>query len=261
MGKTDPGWPGVQSNPLTIFNNLAYIAFPILPYEIFIFLPIIWAYFVEKPHPKITVPRLIVAITYFGAIYGGGVHTVAALAVLSGMPDIGAGHGLCRALPPVSASPWCALLTWHVILAVPMGYTFIYLVYRDYKMSGYKGLAGLLYWNGDNEKFTMFWRAGFFFATLGFSGDLPYFGEFAEQGLDVFDGTGVYAGTTWANWYTGRGVVEFGSYCSWLLFGIYFLVRAIMEKQQQEPKENPATLVHPHNAVKPNKVGATMDTE
>lgn len=217
------GWPKTG-----LFPHLAYMAFPILPYELFILMPIPFAYFACKTSERFTVPRLITAITVWGAVYGGLVHYIALGAVLTGFPKVDKDHGICTALPPVSKSPWCALLTWHVIFAVPMGTTFLVLLGKDYKKYGLSSWAGA----GHQEKFVLYWRLSLYFIVLGFSGDLPYFGELAEQGLDVFDGRGVYAGTTWAHWYHGRGVLEFLSYCSWLLFGFYFLVRAIMAKNQ-----------------------------
>lgn len=174
----------------------------------------------------LTVPRLITVITYWGAAYGGLVHYIALLAVLSGFPKIDKDHGLCTALPPPSKAPWCALLTWHVLLAVPMGTTFIFLVCKDFKNYGFNKQRWC--WAGNNEKFVLYWRSALYFIVIGFSGDLPYFGELAEQGGDVFSGYPAYSGTTWFKWYKGRGVVEFLSYCSWLVFGIYFLVRAMM---------------------------------
>jgi len=236
-------------NPLSIFPAIAYIAFPILPYELFIFMPVPFAYFAENPHPKITVARLITFITYWGAGYGGLVHYVALFSVLSGLPKIDAHHGICTALPPVSKAPWCALLTWHVLLAVPMGTCFLYLVYKDKKMYGW------FQWSGPDEKKVLYSRCALYFIVLGFSGDLPYFGELAEQGGNVFDGTGVYAGTTWANWYHGRGVLEFLSYLSWLLSGIYFLVRAIMVKSDDDTSINEAG-PEALEAVEPVVIGA-----
>ena len=70
----NPGWPGVNADNgyvLGIFPNLAYMAFPILPYELFTFLPPIYLYFLLKPTAKVTIPRIIVAVTYFGGIFGG----------------------------------------------------------------------------------------------------------------------------------------------------------------------------------------------
>ena len=102
-----------------------------------------------------------------------------------------------------------------------------------------KKYGGILKWAGgdDVQVTTAYFRAGFIFAVLGFSGLLPYFGELAgELGGDIFDGNGVYRSTTWATWYKGGGYVEFISYMSWLTFGLYFLVRAAMAKKSVAPK-------------------------
>ena len=123
----NPGWPGVNADNgyvLGIFPNLAYMAFPILPYELFTFLPPIYLYFLLKPTAKVTIPRIIVAVTYFGGIFGGAVHTVAFLSVLSGIlnahPGVNKDNGMCTALPQITDNRWCVLLTLHVLFAVPM---------------------------------------------------------------------------------------------------------------------------------------------
>lgn len=220
------GWPGVTSNPLTIFPNLAYMAFPILPYELFMWMPVVIAYYAEKPTEKVTLPRLITFTTYFGGLYGGLVHYVALLSVLSGIPHLDKDHGICTALPPPTDGPWCELLTAHILLVNPMGTYFLYVMYIDKKKYGW------LSWAGDDEKVALFWRAGLVFTILGISGELPYFGQLEKVGGDTFDGTGVYAGTTWADWYEGRGYIEFISYLSWLSFGLYFLAKAAYHKRR-----------------------------
>jgi len=210
------------------------MAFPILPYELFFFLPIVFAYYVEKPTVKITMPRLIVTITYVGGIYGGLVHYIALLSVLSGIltanPGINQERGICTALPsPVGTNQWCILLSFHVFFAVPMGTWFLWRMRQDKNEHG-----AWLTWNGntEDEKPTAYFRSGFFFTVLGFSGLLPYFGLLADIGGAAFDGTGVYAGTTWANWYEGRGYVEFLSYTSWIVCGLYFCTRYYMSLAQ-----------------------------
>ena len=96
--------------PFFLFQAATFIAgyaFPVLPYELFVPLPWILAYFIEKPTVKVTVTRLVIFITYWGALYGAGVHSLALLALLDGqfkLENLGMGGtpeaGLCSALPP-----------------------------------------------------------------------------------------------------------------------------------------------------------------
>ena len=119
------------------------------------------------------------------------------------------------------------MMTLHVLFAVPMGTYFLWVMWKEKKLYG-----GWLTFGGKDEehKATLYFRGGFFFAVLGFSGSLPYYGQFEDQGGDTFKGKGIYAGTTWLPWYEGRGYVEFLNYTFWLLFGLYFLARAYMDK-------------------------------
>jgi hypothetical protein len=213
------GMPAITMNPFSLFPAIAYFAFPILPYEIFFFFPLFFAYYAEKPTAKITLRLLITIMTYWGAIYGGGVHYIALLAVTSGVV-IDPAHSICKALPPPTPGPWCALLTGHVLLMVPMGTYFIYLLLTEKKKYGW------LKFGGSNEKAILYSRCGLYFVTGGFSGNLPYFGQLAIQGLDALAGHGIYASTTWFPWYAGRGYIEFASYSSWLLMGFYFFYKA-----------------------------------
>ena len=213
--------PPFTANPISIFPIIAYFAFPILPYEIFILIPYFIAYYAEKPTERITITRLVAFITYFGGIWGGIVHYVAFLAVLARVV-IDQDHSICAALPAPTPGPWCNLLSAHAVLMVPMGSYFLYLILTERKKFGWFAWASFR----QDEATVLYTRCALYFLVAGFSGDLPYFGQFGIQGFGALLGNGVYASTTWFPWYYGRGFVEFGSYASWQVMGFYFLYKA-----------------------------------
>ena len=216
------GMPELTSNPITIFPVVAYIAFPLLPYELFLFMPFVFAYFVEKPTDKITITRLVAFITYFGAIWGGLVHYIALGAVLSGVIT-DSDHSICAALPAPTPGPWCKLLTGHVAFMVPMGTYFLYLVLTERRKYGWFAWASFR----QDEATVLHTRCALYFLVAGFSGNLPYFGQLAIQGFGALLGNGIYASTNYLPWYYGRGFFEFGAYTSWQLMGFYFLYKVL----------------------------------
>jgi len=226
-----PGFDEKGGYFLSFFTNAAYIAFPILPWEIFILLPLLYAYFIEKPGDKLTNNRLLVGFTYWGGIYGGVVHTVAVLAVFSGLltvnPGVNEQRGICTALPKPSADgPWCILMTIHALTAWPMGLWFLYKIYKEKKKYG-----SWFTWAGEKGevKSSLYFRGGFFFTNLGVSGMTPYYGEMATIGGEIFNGKGAYSGTTWGTfWYDGRGYLEYLNYVVWFLMGLYFFAKFAM---------------------------------
>lgn len=247
---------------------IASYAFPILPYELFLIMPWALAYFAEGGRVQLftlKIETLVVFMTYWGAIYGGGVHTLALTAVVGtgfktenlGLDGSVPAEGMCvtpttqtrslllpvqtlpdplhgspkrpslcarscSALPPPTPGPWCVLLMAHVFLMLPMGYFFIYLALAEAKKFG-----AFLTFSGDNPRAAFYERAAFYFIVGGISGNLPYFGQIGIQGTDVFAGPGVYTDNgRLPSWYNGRGFIEFGAYSSWLIGGLYFLVKA-----------------------------------
>jgi len=191
------------------------------------------AYFAEGGRVQLftlKIETLVVFMTYWGAIYGGGVHTLALTAVVGtgfktenlGLDGSVPAEGICSALPPPTPGPWCVLLMGHVFLMLPMGYFFIYLALAEAKKFG-----AFLTFSGDNPRAAFYERAAFYFIVGGISGNLPYFGQIGIQGTDVFAGPGVYTDNgRLPSWYNGRGFIEFGAYSSWLIGGLYFLVKA-----------------------------------
>ena len=83
----------VVTGPLTFLNWVFAFAFPLLPYELFTFMP--WAMLYLKNSKKVTVNALVGFITLFPAAFFGCVHALGSIQFITvwfGQPGICGAH-------------------------------------------------------------------------------------------------------------------------------------------------------------------------
>jgi len=209
-------------------NVLLYYVFPLFPWEGFIVFPWLFAYFasaaIKDQYAAPTLSTLVTFFTWWGAIFAGGAHT---LGLYQGIEVWFGQDGICVPLPnPTPGGPFCHLMSIHILLVVPMGWCFIYMVYVEYKESG-----SLFTWPAKSDSASVLYkRAALYFTTIGLSDMGPYIGEFIVHGdmWSVLWAPGLYSGRAWLNRAITPGLTEFLAGVSLFLGGLYFLTMASM---------------------------------
>jgi len=185
------------TGPITLLNWVFAFAFPLLPYELFTFLP--WVLYYLASSKKVSVGSLTGFLTLFAALFFGIVHalgTIQFIQVWFGLP------GICGALPAPTPGDtlWCKTMSLHGFLTVPMGWYMLYLTISHYKSTG-SFFAGL-------EEPDLWYCGAVIFILWGISLFLPYIGEIsiAADPNDVLFGPGLYTSLGWLN----RGMITKG---------------------------------------------------
>ena len=230
---TEP-WQPRENGFIWFLNFILAFVFPIIPWEIFFFIPpailllSMRALKTDVPYGKIN--HLILFVTLFCAVYAGGAHPAGLIQAFSSLAGF---DGICVVHPPPTATgaigppfklyygfgpaAWCSGLGLHVIFMCLIGWYFIFLLIKDRKKAKAAGNKILLPDPPVNE---LYLRSGLFFGIGGFSQALPYFFTF---GYFPASSTGGYSKRPFS-----PGITECLAAWSWLGFGIFFLVKAIM---------------------------------
>jgi len=165
----------------------------------------------------------------WGAIFAGGAHT---LGLYQGI-DVWLGQdGICVPLPnPTPGGPFCYLMSIHILLVVPMGWCFIYMVYVEVKHCG-----SYFHWTrftAPDSPSVLYRRAALYFTTIGLSDIGPYIGEMIVHGdvSSVLWAPGLYSGRAWLNRAITPALTEFIAGCSLFLGGLYFIAMASMGRK------------------------------
>jgi hypothetical protein len=205
----------VVTGPLTFLNWVFAFAFPLLPYELFTFMPWVIAYMAKKG--TFSIGTLTGFTTLFPAVFFGIVHalgTVQFIQVWFGLP------GICGALPPPTPGDtlWCKTMSIHGALTVPVGWYMLYLTILEFKSTG-----SLLVWK--KTELDLYFRSAILYIFWGTSLWVPYIGELSISGTDVLFGPGLYTSLGWLN----RGVITYGlseviSATGILTGGLYFML-------------------------------------
>jgi len=203
------------TGPLSLLNWVFAFAFPLLPYELFTFLPWVVAYLAYTK--KVTINALTGFTTLFPAVFFGIVHaggTIQFIQVWFGLP------GICGALPPPTPGDtlWCKTMSIHGFLTVPVGWYMLYLSYLEFKATG-----SFLVW--EKRESDLYFRSAVLYIFWGISLFVPYIGEMTVSGPDVWLwGPGLYTSLGWLNrGIITKGISELVSGAGILLGGLYFL--------------------------------------
>ena len=189
-------------------NTLLAILFPLWPWEIFIVMPFVLAYYGPKR-------ATILFITIFGAVFCGIGHTAG---LIQAIQTVSGGKGICvSALPgaPLDIDTYwmCQMMAVHIFLMVAMGYHFLYVSLDPKKRMPETGAAK-----------TYYLRCGRFFVIGGISQIIPYVAVIAQY-PERFDAFMAAPGFYSARSFT-PGLVEFGEPIVWMVMGIYFFSKA-----------------------------------
>lgn len=206
-------------------NVLLSGIFPLIPWELFFFLPWSLVYLAKRatrePVPeKGTIPQLILFITIFAAVYGGLAHP---LGLVQAFDTLAGGEGICVVHPPpmgadpfqlyygYSGHPWCYFLAIHVISVCFVGWYFLYtLIFVDRKKAAERGNK----WELVNPPESLFhFRCALWFFVVGWSQALPYLGDASHIG----DPRGGYSKRLFT-----PAIVENLAAWSWIASGAYF---------------------------------------
>lgn len=204
----------VVTGPLSLLNWVFAFAFPLLPYELFTFMP--WAIAFLASSKKVSVHALTGFITLFPAVFFGVVHALGTVQFLQGAIGM---EGICGALPPPTPGDtlWCKTMTVHGFLTVPVGWYMLYLAVLEYKSTG-----SIKVWK--KSEADLYYRGAVVFIFWGISLFVPYIGEISISGFsDVAFGPGLYTSMGWLK----RGVITYGlseliSATGILTGGLYF---------------------------------------
>ena len=214
-----PFGPDIEIVGVISFLNWVFaFAFPLLPYELFAFMP--WAYAVlatralETPKAQSMLDGLVGFLTLFVAGFAGLVHGAGIIQFVQGA--LGQ-PGICGALPPPTEgdSLWCRTMTVHGRIVIFTGWYFLYLVYVNAKKaSSITHFTG--YGAGD-----LYGRCALWFTAWGVSLLIPYLGQISLEGPAILAGPGLYTANGWLNRSATRGGSEFLSGVSILCGGVY----------------------------------------
>lgn len=204
----------VVTGPITLLNWVFAFAFPLLPYELFTFIPWVVVYLAYTN--KVSIGALTGFTTLFAAVFFGIVHaggTIQFVQVAFGLP------GICGALPPPTPGDtlWCKTMAFHGLTTVPMGWYMLYLTYLEFKSTG-----SLLVWK--KTEVDLYFRSALVYIGWGIGLFAPYIGELSISGTDVLFGPGLYTSLGWLNrgWLT-KGLSEMVSATGIFTGGLYFL--------------------------------------
>jgi len=208
-----------------LLNVLLAILFPLWPWEPFIVMPFVLAYYGPKRNT-------LLFITIFGAIFCGVGHSAG---LIQAFQTTFGGKGICvSALPgaPVDISTFwmCNMMAVHIYLMVIMGYHFLFLALDPKKRVPEKGAAKIYYQ-----------RCARFFVIGGISQIIPYVAVIAEY-PERFQSFMVAPGFYSARFFT-PGAVEFGEPIVWIAMGLYFFAKstkgASLDKLKISPPVTP----------------------
>ena len=190
---TEPWQP--RDNGFVWFLNfvLAFV-FPIIPWELFFFIPWLLVYLTnrvtkDKMVKNGTMSHLVFGITLFAGVYGGLAHSAGFIQALG---SLAGAEGICVVHPPPNSlgavgppfklyygfkqHPWCTLLALHVISVSLIGWYFLFLLNKDRKAN--KG-SGLRFWQTPDASAAMLhFRTGIWLLVGGLSQAAPYFATF-----------------------------------------------------------------------------------
>lgn len=227
---------------LWFLNLVLSFVFPIIPWELFFLLTWVFAGLahraVKNPSVKLgTVSHLILLLSLFAAVYGGLAHP---LGLIQAFDSLGGGEGICVVHPPpMGADPfqlyygyggaaWCYLLALHVIFVSLVGWVFLYLlIFVDRKKA--VGKIPLLP-SPDNS--ILYGRCALWFFVTGLSQAAPYFGVNPSEYPPSKRGG-----------YSKRlftpAIVENLAAWSWIVSGIYYLIRWHVARSSMGTKVQP----------------------
>lgn len=237
---TEPWWPR-RNGFIWFLNFILAFVFPIIPWELFFFLPATFYILANRAqkNPEVAKGRmthLILGISLFLGVYAGGAHP---LGLIQAFQSLAGADGICVVHPPPTAigavgppfklyygfgpHAWCSLLAIHVIAMCLCGWFFIYLLIKDRKAAKAEGRKGLLksFMPTSGDVRTLYFRCGLAFLVGGLSQAAPYFAEF---GTGYFSSqlasTGGYSKRPFS-----PAVTENLSAWSWILGGIFFFIK------------------------------------
>jgi len=239
---TEP-WEPRDNGFVWFLNFVLAFVFPIIPWELFFFVPWLLAFLANRAlkDPSVkkgTMGHLVLGLSLFAGVYGGLAHPLGLIQAFSSLAGF---EGICVVHPPPTAigavgppfklyygfkqHAWCTLLAFHVISVSVVGWYFLYLLNKDRKAN--KG-SGLRFWQTPNASASMLhYRTGMFMLIGGLSQAAPYFGEF---GTGYFSSQLVSTGG-----YSKRpfspAISENLSAWSWIIGGLYhfYLMSAAKE--------------------------------
>ena len=145
-------------------NILLAILFPLWPWELFMVMPFVLAYYASK-NTAAAKKNLILFITIFGAVFAGVGHTAG---LIQAFQTAFGGKGICvPALPgapkDIDTTSMCQMMAVHIFMMCTMGYYFIYLASNPKRRLPDAGLTKCYYS-----------RASLFFVVGGISQIIPY---------------------------------------------------------------------------------------
>jgi len=222
FGAASPPPPAPPEPPLIIWflNQVLRIVFPLVPWELFLIMPIVLAYLMNRALKDPTVTRgtvshLLTFVTYFSALWGGAAHSGGLYQAVDTMLG---GVGICAALPPrtlkdgTPADHWCFWMAVHILAVCPVGYFFIYLAINDRSSPTSSARA-------------FYWRMTLMLPVFGFGQLAPYLFQFVYYPEDIEEilfGPGLYSHRAMT-----PGLTEFLQPCVWFLMTGYFYQKAL----------------------------------
>jgi len=236
---TEP-WEPRDNGFIWFLNFVLAFVFPIIPWEIFFFLPWVLYYLAVRADSKKLSYIILVVNLYFG-VYGGIAHP---LGLIQAFISLGGGEGICVVHPPPNANgavgppfklyygfkqhPWCTWLALHVILVSLVGWYFLFVIAKDRKSAKSHGYKLIL----TNPPISTFYaRAGLGFLGVGFGQLTPYLGAFS----DGFAGSLLVSTGGYSKRMFSPGLTEFLAALSFCLSGIFFSVMYLMSRKTAAP--------------------------
>ena len=233
---------GNEGNSFIWFLNfiLAFV-FPIIPWEIFFFIPwtIVWAAGRHIRDSTITrgkICHLIVFVNFYAGVYGGLAHP---LGLIQAFQTLVGDEGICVVHPPPGRigaigppfklyygyedDSWCTLLALHVIFMCIVGWYFLYIIILDLRAviaAGKRPWFRVIGFREDAPPSVLYGRAALFFFVGGMSQAAPYFGEYGTGYFgDILTSTGGYSKRPFS-----PGLTENLAAWSWITGGLYLML-------------------------------------
>lgn len=238
---TEP-WAPRDNGFVWFLNFVLAFVFPIIPWEIFFFLP--WVLLclakraVSNPSGKLfgKLSHVILVVNLYFGVYGGIAHPAGLIQAFS---TLGGGEGICVVHPPPNADgavgppfklyygfkqhPWCTWLALHVILVSLAGWYFLFLICKDRKAAKKNGYKILL---SDPPISTFYARCAVGFSCVGFGQLTPYIGALSGTPGSLLVSTGGYSKRMFS-----PGLTEFLAALSFCGSGLFFTVMYLIAKK------------------------------
>ena len=244
----------VRGNGFVWFLNflLAFV-FPVIPWEVFWFLPWIVAYLgnraIKNPGvQKGKISHLILGVSLFCGIYAGLAHP---LGLIQAWQSIFGYDGICVVHPPPNATgsvgppfklyygwnkatidtaqySWCVLLGLHVIFMCFAGWYSLWLLCHHDKPRGRSCccLKNLTLMLNNPPVRTLYVRCVILFLVGGWSQAAPYVGLWGSSYFDtILVSTGGYSKRPFS-----PGLSENLAAWSWIIGGFFFLFKVVTDK-------------------------------